>query len=56
MNNETKNEKTATHQIDGIAELHEAELASVAGAAMPDPNPKPHPCWKWPNTSQSWGF
>jgi hypothetical protein len=53
MNN-TTNEKNATQQIEDVAELHEAELESIVGAALPDPE-KPH-CPKWPNTSQTWGF
>jgi hypothetical protein len=50
MKHETKNnEQNATELIEGMTEVHEAELDAIAGAMMSD-------CPKWPNTSKSWGF
>jgi hypothetical protein len=51
MNNDTKStDKKVVDQIEGVSELHESELESVAGALPGD-----H-CPTWKNTSKTWGF
>jgi hypothetical protein len=49
MNNTKNNTENVIEQEQMLQELHEAELDSVAGAAMAD-------CFHWKNSSKSWGF
>ena len=45
-----QNEQTLVEQKKTVKELHEAELESVSGAALPQD------CFHWKNSSKSWGF